>query len=214
MPSIFVNGPGNFIDANQLNANFAALEKCLVPATTTSLGLVQPDGKTITVNGQGVISAGLFGDSVLSNVDLMAAKTTTYPAGVWRISYSGAPNAPTSSPPLFYMPAASPCSLNAGAGDNGGEVRSADGLCWIAQFPTSGVDPTEFGAIGDRATDDTVPVQSAMDAAKGGVVLLGPHLYGVNAPGLVCHNAFQMIGTSANRPERRQFTQPLPAWWR
>ena len=39
VPIIFVNGPGNLIDANQLNANFAALEKCLVPATTTSLGI-------------------------------------------------------------------------------------------------------------------------------------------------------------------------------
>ena len=58
VPWIFTNGSGGSFqpDANQINADYAALQKCLVPATTTSLGLVQPDGVTITVNGQGVIS--------------------------------------------------------------------------------------------------------------------------------------------------------------
>ena len=178
MPNIFVNGPGNLIDANQLNANFAALEKCLVPATTTSLGLVQPDGKTITVNGQGVISAGLSGDSVLSNVDLMASKTTTYPLGVWRIAYQGAPLAPT-SPPLFYLPSSSPCVLNAGAGDGGSQVRSADGLCWLADFVGGEILPTQWGAIGDGTTDDTAKVQAALTATcnAGKVLLWGAKHY-------------------------------------
>jgi hypothetical protein len=59
VPVIFANGSGGTVspDANDLNANFAALQNCLIPATTTSLGLVQPDGSTITVSGQGVISA-------------------------------------------------------------------------------------------------------------------------------------------------------------
>lgn len=133
VPWTFNNGSGGTFqpDANQLNANFAALQKCLLPATTTSLGLVQPDGTTITVNGQGVISAGLSGDTVQNNTDLLAAATSAYPLGVWRISYSGSPSAPT-SPPLLYLPSASPCSLAAGAGDGGSQVRSADGLCWIA----------------------------------------------------------------------------------
>ena len=166
VPWIFTNGSGGSFqpDANQINADYAALQKCLVPATTTSLGLVQPDGVTITVNGQGVISAGLSGDAVLNNSDLMAAKTSTYPNGVWRIAYSGATLAPT-SPPLFYLPSPSPCSLNAGAGDGGFQVRSADGLCWIADFPAGqGVDPQQWGGL---CTADDTAVWTLVDAAMG-----------------------------------------------
>jgi hypothetical protein len=136
VPWTFTNGSGGSFqpDANQVNQNFAAIEACLLPATPGSLGIVQPDGVTITVNGQGVISAGLVGDSVLNNSDLMLAKTTSFPNGVFRIAYSGAPSAPTSTP-LFYLPSSSPCVLGAGAGDGGSQVKSADNLCWIAPIP-------------------------------------------------------------------------------
>jgi hypothetical protein len=146
VPWIFTNGSGGTFqpDANQVNQNFAAIEACLLPATTTSLGIVQPDGVTITVNGQGVISAGLVGDSVLNNSDLMLAKTTSFPNGVFRIAYSGAPLAPTSTP-LFYLPSTSPCVLGAGAGDGGSQVKSGDNLCWIAQIPSTGADIKWWG---------------------------------------------------------------------
>ena len=94
----------------------------------------------------------------------MAAKTSTYPNGVWRIAYSGATLAPT-SPPLFYLPSPSPCSLNAGAGDGGFQVRSADGLCWIADFPDpKGVDIRWWGQVG---TADDTAVWQIIDASMG-----------------------------------------------
>ena len=173
VPWHFVNGPGNFIDANQVNANFAALEKCLVPATTTSLGLVQPDGITITVNGQGVISSAAGGsDSVLTLLDLENTSTVAFPNGVWRISYLGAPSAPT-SPPLFYLPTTSPCALNGGAGDGGSQVSSKDGLCWLAQFQDGG-DVRQWGALCNGTGDDYPPIQAAVnyESTLGGIVLL------------------------------------------
>jgi hypothetical protein len=84
VPWTFSNGPQYGIDANQINANFAALQKCLVPATLSSLGLVRPDGNTITVNGQGVIStvggaaAGIPPNFIASNVGNFVQDTSPF----------------------------------------------------------------------------------------------------------------------------------------
>ncbi len=65
------------------------------------------------------------------NAALMAANTTSYPSGIWRLDFS----AGFGADPLFYRPSGSACSLNAGLGDNGSQVPSADGKCWLGVFP-------------------------------------------------------------------------------
>ena len=42
------------------------------------------------------------------------------------------------APDLLFKPSNSACSLNAGAGDGGSQVQSADGKCWLAVFPSFG----------------------------------------------------------------------------
>lgn len=46
----------------------------------------------------------------------------------------------------MYVASGSACTLNSGAGDNGAQVRSADGKCWVAQFPATGADVRVWGA--------------------------------------------------------------------
>jgi hypothetical protein len=62
---------------------------------------------------------------------------------------------------LIYTASGSACSLNAGAGDNGSQVVSADSKCWIASFPPGEIDSREWGVIADGATDNTTPLQAA-----------------------------------------------------
>jgi hypothetical protein len=199
VPWTFTNGSGGTFqpDANQMNQNFAAVEACLLPATPNSLGIVQPDGLTITVNGQGVISAGLVGDTVLNNSDLMAAKTTSFPNGVWRLAYSGAPYAPTSTP-VFYLPSTSTCVLGAGAGDGGSQVISGDKLCWLAQLPVAAdirwwgltsnpvnfyVSPTgnDYGAPGSGANKCVVVANPCLTEAQIGFAITQFDVAGGNA---------------------------------
>ena len=66
------------------------------------------------------------------------------------------------APPLSYVASNASCSLNAGAGDNGAQVPTRDGKCWVAIFPTAGIDLVQFGAKCDGKTVDTVAVQRAV----------------------------------------------------
>jgi len=75
--------------------------------------------------------------------------------------------------PLLYTPSSSPCSLNGGSGDNGSQVRSGDGKCWLAQFPATGIDPRQFGAD-PTGTNDNTTIFSAVDAAANGALVIVP----------------------------------------
>src|SRR5260370_40041724 len=59
------------------------------------------------------------------------------------------------TPDLLYQASSSACSLNSGNGDNGSQVKAADGGCWLAMFPSSSVNVLWFGAdptgVADRA---------------------------------------------------------------
>lgn len=70
------------------------------------------------------------------------------------------------TPPLQYRASGSACTLNAGAGDNGSQVPSADGKCWLADFPAGPLDARWFGAKGDNANNDTTPIQAIMNLGR------------------------------------------------
>jgi hypothetical protein len=90
--------------------------------------------------------------TAVSNTALSAIASTAYPQ-VTRLGFAASGD----SPPLVYTPSGSACSLNAGAGDGGSQVPSADGKCWIAQF-SAPLDPRYWGAKCDGATDDTTAI--------------------------------------------------------
>ncbi|MFZ1109870.1 MAG: hypothetical protein WAN43_16165 [Rhodomicrobium sp.] len=119
--------------------------------------------------------------SVLTNAVLSTTKTTEFPLGVWRLDFATGNNAP----PLLYVPSASACSLNAGAGDNGSQVASADGKCWIASFPSAGADVREWGSKCDGVNDDHDTLQAALNAASitaSPVALPGNHVCNFGSP--------------------------------
>jgi hypothetical protein len=107
---------------------------------------------------------------------------------------------------MVYTHSASPCSLAGGVGDNGSQVKAADGGCWLAALPASGSDPRVWGAKCDGATNDAPAIQAAIAAPvsqivqltyncvlgapitlKGQIKLVGQYS-GRNAPAtLLCH---------------------------
>lgn len=60
-----------------------------------------------------------------------------------------------------YNYSASPCTLNAGAGDDGSQVQAVNGNCWLADFPASGASIRVWGA--DTSGDDTAEIQNALN---------------------------------------------------
>lgn len=105
-----------------------------------------------------------------TNTALQGAATITYPGGVTRDTF-GNGNGAT---PLFYMPSNAACSLNAGAGDNGSQVKSADGKCWLAQFPPEGVDIRQFGVLTSGDAGPPIRAAYAASVSAGLPLLLRP----------------------------------------
>ncbi len=103
--------------------------------------------------GQTFGSAGYLA-SVPTNSALKSATTKASHHGLLRIGYYR----PGDSPPLLYLPSRAPCTLNAGSGDGGSQVPSADGGCWIAAGMTT-ADVREWGVSG--AVADNAPAINA-----------------------------------------------------
>jgi hypothetical protein len=99
--------------------------------------------------------------AVGSEAALTASAITSYPNGVWRLDYATGIGAP----PLYYLPSASACSLNAGAGDGGSQVPSSDGKCWLAKFGPE-ADLREWGADSTGSADSAPALGAAMAAVK------------------------------------------------
>jgi hypothetical protein len=119
--------------------------------TTTGYQIdeVQFDGTTFRLS-QNPAAADLLTGSVIqvqTEAALAAMSTAAYPA-VYRTGYYK--NA--DSPMLAYYAGASPCSLNAGAGDGGSQIPSSNGECWLARFPAGAADIREWGAVGSGST--------------------------------------------------------------
>lgn len=153
-------------------------------------------------------AAQTYTPSVASNAALTAASTATYPNGVWRLDFGthGSPAVQNGAPPVYYLPNYNACSINSGAGDNGGQVKSADGYCWIAHFSSSNFDVREWGAVGDfngtSGTDNSGPINaaiayalSATQSAPGypSVVLGGGGPYGIADPINIPANANGLV---------------------
>ena len=154
-------------------------------------GINSTINSAIRTNGVGAITAvvlagamvaittwvgGAFEPRVATNAALQAASTANFPAGLWREDFA----AGNGAPPLFYYPSGSACSLNSGAGDNGSQVQSADGKCWLARFPSGVMDVAEFGAAGNGTTDDEAAIANDLAAcgtAGGARAVLGPRQY-------------------------------------
>jgi len=100
---------------------------------------------------------------VPDNAALGRKSAADLPSGIWRDDYA----IDNRAPPLFYAASGSACILNEGKGDNGSQVRSADGKCWLATFPAGPADVREWGARCDNGvTNDTKAINSAIAYAR------------------------------------------------
>lgn len=62
---------------------------------------------------------------------------------------------------MYYTYTSTPCTLSAGAGDNGSQVQASGGGCWLADFTYTRISPNAWGAHGTGAlADDAVPLQA------------------------------------------------------
>lgn len=90
------------------------------------------------------------------NNTALSALSTAQIGRAWRVGFATWGD----SPEVLYTPSNSACSLNAGAGDGGSQVPSADGKCWIAQFTGQadlrawGASPSAVELVNDTAIDN------------------------------------------------------------
>lgn len=77
------------------------------------------------------------------------------------------------TPPQAYIAGTTACSLNAGAGDGGSQVPSADGKCWLAVFDAPGADAREWGADITGTTDSTTALNACLTAVSNCLVPAG-----------------------------------------
>jgi hypothetical protein len=137
-----------------------------------------------------VAAGGGLGIPVVLNNTQLGWLSTTQSLPVWRLGFS----TPGDGGAAIYTSSNVACTLNAGAGDNGSQVQSSDGKCWIAAFPGQ-VDVRVFGAKCDDAANDTTPLQNAINAAKGSGTLTGS-----SRLALLVKGTCQVTGTTIDRP--------------
>jgi hypothetical protein len=101
------------------------------------------------------------GFAVSNNAYLKALKSTEF-TSVWRLGFS----APDDSPRVLYTSTNAACSLNSGNGDDGSQVKLADGNCAIAHFSGS-VSLLVFGPDPTGVADSGPAWQAAYNATAG-----------------------------------------------
>jgi hypothetical protein len=104
---------------------------------------------------------------------LTALSTATY-SHATRMGYLASGD----SPPVVYAASSSACTLNSGSGDNGSQVPSADGKCWLATFDGA-ADLRIWGADPTAAHDSTTAINNAF--ASGASLYCAPGTYKVSA---------------------------------
>lgn len=117
--------------------------------------------------------------SVTNNAALLTLSVASIPTNttIYRQGYATAGDGGG----MAYRPSNSACSLASGNGDNGSQVKSADGKCFIWQNAGYRVTPMVFGATGNGTADDTTPLQNALTAMAGHTLYLGNNLYGISS---------------------------------
>jgi hypothetical protein len=108
------------------------------------------------------LGAQLFGGGAITHVANNTALLSA-PASAARVFRDGG-NSPGDGGAALYTWFAATCTLNGGAGDGGSQVPALGGGCWIADFAGRTLSPMVFLAGGAGSTDDTVPVQAAINA--------------------------------------------------
>ena len=107
-----------------------------------------------------VMSQPRFVTEVSTNAELaalsLAAGSTVYRAGFYASGDGGA---------ATYTYSASACPLNSGVGDNGSQVASSGGGCWIADFNAIPASVRQWGAYGDCTHDDSAAITASLEAA-------------------------------------------------
>lgn len=131
-----------------------------VVGNTTLGGTLSVAGATSFANPPTVATTATIYPTVSSNVTLKALSTVGV-AAVTRLGFTNSGDVE----PVVYVALASPCPLNGGAGDNGSQVQSSNGQCWIANMPQPN-NVQEWGAIPDGVTDDTGAIQSTINYAQ------------------------------------------------
>lgn len=135
----------------------------------------------------------------VSKTALGLLSTTTYP-NVLRVGFTVAGDVP----PLLYVASPSACTKNAGAGDGGSEIPSSNGKCWLAQFPSSGVDVRQFGADSTGIADSVAAVNAmfALGSNHKFIFPPGTYLIGSNSaspyPLVEGNLGYRLHGTSGN----------------
>lgn len=102
-------------------------------------------------------SARAAAQEVPTNAALRALPSTNYQS-VTRLGFYS----PGDGGRATYAPSGSACSLNNGNGDEGSEVKSADGKCWLADFGAGPPSVRVFGAVGDGVKSDATPLLSCL----------------------------------------------------
>jgi hypothetical protein len=135
------------------------------------------------------------GKAVVASNAVLQATASTFAAAIERTDYSIGFGAP----PLTYTPSAGACSLNGGNGDNGSQVRSSDGKCWLATFGAHPIDVREFGADPTGVSDAAAALNACLAAAGPGrscttagakLLLSGANITIPGGSVLDCGNAF------------------------
>lgn len=120
--------------------------------------------------------------TVPNNAELLALSTATLPANtiVHRAGYASAGDGGD----MDYLASGSACSLASGNGDNGSQVKSANGKCWTWKPKAGGVALEVFGGDTTAANDNTAFTNAiaALQAQTNGehVLLLGARTYNVS----------------------------------
>jgi hypothetical protein len=110
----------------------------------------------IVLIGIVVAAAGPTNDQSVPNVDALKAIPSTQSKYIHRQGFA----TPGDGGGAFYRPSTLPCPLNAGAGDNGSQVLSVNGKCWlIEELPE--YDVRIWGAKCDGVAVDTVALTAA-----------------------------------------------------
>jgi hypothetical protein len=135
------------------------------------------------------------GFAVTTNAALKELRSVDF-TSVWRLGFAAADD----SPRVIYKSTGSACSLNGGNGDDGAEVRLADGNCAVAVLHGVQLVPQIWGARGNGAANDSTPIQAALATCSrqgGGDVILAAtgHAY-LLANGVGVPNGCRLIGNS------------------